>query len=257
MILLVLTGLFFIINVSLLTRTAPRATRWGEPRRFALDAGLCVLGQRTINALLLLVSDGAPTVGPTPMLAPNVPGERATSQGQAETPTPTPVPSSAASPTASPTGTPALDPPISPATVAPSPTGPPPPPPTLTRDESLAVSDREPASLVSGNRDFALALYPQAAGEGYGNLFITPYSISPARAINYAGAGVKTKGQMADSLTFVLDQAGLQPAFNAQDQELNCRAMGEDYGASSRTLPARCGARKGTVSCRISWTLWL
>ncbi len=257
MILLVLAGLFFIINVSLPTRTAPRATRWGEPRRFAFGAGLCVLGQCTINALLLLVSDGAPTAGPTPMLAPNVPGERATIQGQAETPTPTPVPSPAALPTASPIGAPAMDPPNSPATVAPSPTGPPPAPSTLTRDESLAVSGRDLASLVSGTRDFALALYPQAAGEGYGNLFITPYSISPARAMTCAGVGRKTEEQMADSLSFVLDQAGLQAAFNAQDQELNCRAMGEDYGASSRTLPARCGSRKGTVSCRISWTLWL
>ena len=94
----------------------------------------------------------------------------------------------------------------------------------------LAKSDRQrivapdaPASdlqtLVDGNNAFALDLY-QSLRDQDGNLFYSPFSISLALAMTYAGARGSTKSQMADTLHFDLSQEQLHPAFNALDQEL-------------------------------------
>ena len=46
--------------------------------------------------------------------------------------------------------------------------------------------DPDIATLVAGNDDFALRLYQQIAAKE-GNLFFSPYSISNALAMTYAG----------------------------------------------------------------------
>ena len=53
---LVLTILFLLLNVSLLLRTSHRATHWGELQKFALGCGLCILGQLTINFILVITT---------------------------------------------------------------------------------------------------------------------------------------------------------------------------------------------------------
>lgn len=78
-------------------------------------------------------------------------------------------------------------------------------------------ADRQ--ALTAGNTAFALDLY-QALRATPGNLFLSPYSLSSALAMVYAGARGETERQMADVLHFDLPQERLHPAFNAVDQAL-------------------------------------
>jgi serpin B len=93
------------------------------------------------------------------------------------------------------------------------------------RVTSPDVSKADLATLVDGNSAFALDLY-QAIKERGGNLFYSPYSISLALTMTYAGARGETEQQMADTLCFVLPQDRLHPAFNSLDIELSRRGEG-------------------------------
>ncbi len=79
--------------------------------------------------------------------------------------------------------------------------------------------------LVEGNSTFAFNVY-QAIEETGGNIFYSPYSISLALAMTYAGARGETEQQMADTLCFTLSQDRLHPAFNSLDIELASRGEG-------------------------------
>jgi len=78
-------------------------------------------------------------------------------------------------------------------------------------------TDRD--ALTAGNTAFAFNLY-QALRTEEGNLFFSPYSVSAALAMVYAGARGETERQMADVLHFDLPQSRLHAAFNAVDQTL-------------------------------------
>jgi len=94
------------------------------------------------------------------------------------------------------------------------------------------VTSEDLAYLVDGNSAFAFELY-EVLREGDGNLFFSPYSISLALAMTYAGARDETERQMADALHFDLPQDRLHPAFNGLDLELARRgegAEGKDEG---------------------------
>ncbi len=93
------------------------------------------------------------------------------------------------------------------------------------RVTSPDVSTSGLADLVAGNSAFAFDLY-RALSEEPGNLFYSPYSISLALAMTYAGARGETERQMADTLHFVLPQDRLHPAFNGLDLELARRGEG-------------------------------
>jgi serpin B len=94
------------------------------------------------------------------------------------------------------------------------------------------VAPQDLADLVKGNNAFAFDLYQYLAAQSDGsNLFFSPYSISLALAMTYAGARGETEQQMADTLHFSLTQEQLHAAFNALDQALAARgegAMGKD-----------------------------
>jgi serpin B len=90
---------------------------------------------------------------------------------------------------------------------------------------SPAVSQADLASLVDGNNAFAFVLY-QSLNGSQGNLFYSPYSISLALAMTYAGARDTTEKQMAGTLHYTLPQDRLHPAFNGLDQELSGRGQG-------------------------------
>jgi len=93
------------------------------------------------------------------------------------------------------------------------------------RDTVPEVNESELATLVDGNSAFAFNLYQQLRDEE-GNLFYSPYSISLALAMTYAGARGETEQQMADALRFTLPQNQLRPAFNALALELDSRGEG-------------------------------
>ena len=107
------------------------------------------------------------------------------------------------------------------------------PQPTATvepeRHERLAsdATEEELAVLARGNTAFALDLY-RALGVVEGNLFYSPYSISLALAMAYAGARGETERQMADTLHFSLPQDRLHPAFNNLDLRLASQGGDEE-----------------------------
>ena len=81
------------------------------------------------------------------------------------------------------------------------------------------VAGGDLAQLVTGNTAFALDLYEAIAGSDE-NLFYSPYSISLALALTYAGAKGETEQQMAEVLRFSLPQERLHPALNFMDLTL-------------------------------------
>jgi serpin B len=94
------------------------------------------------------------------------------------------------------------------------------------------------AAAAEGNTDFALRLYQQLRPR-QGNLFFSPYSISLALAMTYAGARGNTEREMAQALSFRLPQDQLHPAFHALSEELASRAkdrreMSRDEGEPFR-----------------------
>lgn len=92
------------------------------------------------------------------------------------------------------------------------------------RVTSPSVPDSDLAELVEGNSAFAFDLYRSLAGEeGDENLFYSPYSISLALAMTYAGARGETEQQMSDTLHFALPREDLHAAFNALDQAFASR----------------------------------
>ena len=93
------------------------------------------------------------------------------------------------------------------------------------RITSPEVNESDLVTLVDGNSEFAFDLY-QALKEADGNLFYSPYSISQALAMTYAGARSETEKQMSDTLHFALSQGQLHPAFNGLDIELSKRGEG-------------------------------
>ncbi len=90
-----------------------------------------------------------------------------------------------------------------------------------------AVMAAKPAGnpVVKGCNDFAFDLYQQLKTRP-GNLFFSPYSISTALAMTYAGARGETAEQMADVLHFSLGRDKLHAAMGRMVNKLN--AAGEE-----------------------------
>jgi len=97
----------------------------------------------------------------------------------------------------------------------------------LPRETAPQVANAAREALAAGNRAFALDLY-RALREQDGNLFYSPYSISTALAMAYAGADGETQRQMAAALHFTLPPEVVHPAFNALNLDL---ASPEDEAA--------------------------
>jgi serpin B len=77
-----------------------------------------------------------------------------------------------------------------------------------------AAPAADAAAVVKGNNQFALDLYHHLRGTE-GNQFFSPFSISTALAMTYAGACGGTADEMAKVLHFTLDPKRLHPAFRA------------------------------------------
>jgi serpin B len=77
-------------------------------------------------------------------------------------------------------------------------------------------------ALVQGNDAFALDLYTRLS-QGAGNRFFSPFSISTALAMTYAGAHGETALQMAKTLHFTLPPDQLHASFHRLVAEIQSR----------------------------------
>ena len=91
--------------------------------------------------------------------------------------------------------------------------------PRSTKERLTPAAGSDISGLVDGNNAFALDLYRTLSKED-GNLFYSPYSISLAMAMAYAGARGETATQFAETLHYRLPQEELHSSFNALDLDL-------------------------------------
>jgi len=106
--------------------------------------------------------------------------------------------------------------------------------PTATEDpieaRQIPESVRADAfSAAEGNNRFALDLFQAIREKEDGNLFVSPFSISTAFAMVYAGARGETQAQMADVFHFTMDQERMHPAFGALLRSLDTGASFDGY----------------------------
>ena len=83
--------------------------------------------------------------------------------------------------------------------------------------------------VVQGNNAFAFDLYAKLRTGHEGNLFFSPYSISAALAMTYAGASGNTAAEMAKTLHFSLPHNQLHPAFATLASKLQGDAEKRGY----------------------------
>jgi serpin B len=93
-----------------------------------------------------------------------------------------------------------------------------------------APAATDPGALAAGNQQFAVDLYQQVRQQP-GNLVFSPYSISTALAMTYAGARGQTATEMAVTLHFPGAQAELPAGFAALAKQLNAaqQASGAEF----------------------------
>ena len=103
--------------------------------------------------------------------------------------------------------------------------------------ESFAQGDGVP-ELVAGNSAFALDLYAAVQQDGEENLLFSPYSISQALAMTYAGAGGETAAQMADTLSFTLHSPRCTRRLALLNTDLVARGTAEDDPENAQTARA-------------------
>jgi len=98
---------------------------------------------------------------------------------------------------------------------------------SVARETPTALPANEMAELVGGNTQFAFDLYRQVRQDDE-NLFFSPYSISMAVAMTYAGAREETAREMARAMQFYLPAESLHPAFSYLDSQLASRGEGAE-----------------------------
>ncbi|MFW6107551.1 MAG: serpin family protein [bacterium] len=98
------------------------------------------------------------------------------------------------------------------------------------------AAERNP--VVDANNAFALDLYARLCAAQDGDLFFSPFSISTALGMTYAGARGQTAAQMADTLGFAVPAERVHPAFR---QLLDALAE---------------GAKSGDYQLRVANALW-
>lgn len=96
--------------------------------------------------------------------------------------------------------------------------------PSIPRNTDPDVAETELLELASGNSAFAFNLYKTIIINDDGNVFFSPYSISAALAMTYAGAEGITEIEMAEVLQFPLYENRIHSSFNTLDQNLTVAA---------------------------------
>ena len=97
---------------------------------------------------------------------------------------------------------------------------------TLARETAPNVADADLATVVSGNTDFALKMFPLLDVNPAHNTFFSPYSTTQAFALLAPGVRGATASQIEQTLSFNIPQARLNPAFNKLGLILESRTSG-------------------------------
>jgi serpin B len=103
----------------------------------------------------------------------------------------------------------------------------------LQAEAPPSATSKTLSAVAEGNNQFALQLYGKLSKEQESNLFCSPFSISSALAMTYAGARGETAEQMADALHFTTGQDQLHPAF----KEFLSQLAGGSKAVNSKAQP--------------------
>jgi len=123
---------------------------------------------------------------------------------------------------------------------------------SLADEPAQAGANEDVKAVAWGNNCFAIRLYQKLQADE-GNLFFSPYSISTALAMTYAGAKGETREQMAQALCFPTSPEVLKtlaPDQKPMTQEEFARA----FGRIIKDLNARGGQDK--YELRVANALW-
>jgi serpin B len=123
-------------------------------------------------------------------------------------------------------------------------------------DRSDRATDPERASpetvakLVAGNTDFAADLHRQLASRtGKANLLASPYSVSSAIAMVYAGARNETRAEMAEAMAYRLDGERLHRGFYTLNRTLERRSEAGSGSEETATKTGEEGNSKSPLEC--------
>jgi len=127
----------------------------------------------------------------------------------------------------------------------------------FSSDKPVITKKTDEEIVASGNNAFALELYAKLR-ERKGNLFFSPYSISTALAMTYAGARGETEAQMARVLHFPTRTSGAGYEPNKEQSEAEpawCqKRFHSTFGAIIKDLNTR--GDKGGYELSVANALW-
>jgi len=121
----------------------------------------------------------------------------------------------------------------------------------LAAEKPSSKSNSEKSIIVKGNNRFAVELYGQLCGKE-GNLFCSPYSISTAVAMVFAGARGQTEQQIAGAMHFGVIMSAeptdsSKPLVHREEFHQLFRAVIEDLNGRSQ---------KGAYELHVANALW-
>ena len=120
-------------------------------------------------------------------------------------------------------------------------------------DNPAEKPDNDTNAVVQGNNDFALELYAQLRDQ-QGNLFLSPYSISTALAMTYAGARGRTEAEMAMALHFPMTMTARPGAKRSSGLVHNQEQFHTAFGSIVKDLNAR--GQSGAYELTVANALW-
>ncbi|MEM4248107.1 MAG: serpin family protein, partial [Candidatus Nanoarchaeia archaeon] len=89
-----------------------------------------------------------------------------------------------------------------------------------SEQEQSQDAQKNMKALAESNANFAFKLYSQIRNAD-GNIFVSPFSISTALAMTYAGARGETEKEMQEALSFKLGQMELHSTFSRLLSQVN------------------------------------
>jgi len=111
-----------------------------------------------------------------------------------------------------------------------------------TGGAAAAPTDAGREAVIEGGNAFGLGLYAKLSGQE-GNLFLSPYSLSAALGMTYAGARGETAAQMKKALHVELAQDRLHSAFGRVSGDI--RSAGKEGGDCRLSVANALWAQKG------------